>query len=209
MAFHSYTHLIGKLFNAYPCGPPSRVTGTSSWTCVDHSVSRLPPLTRRPIQTRFRCGYATPVAQPCQGRQLVGSLCKRHAVTPKGAPTACRRTVSGTLSLPCAGCFSPFPHGTGSLSVSHECLALPDGPGGFTQDYTCPALLRVPLGFTLLRVRGCHPLWPDFPDGSTRKTLAISRPYYPDGAGTPSVWAVPRSLATTGGITVVFSSSGY
>ena len=49
MAFHSYTHLIGKLFNAYPFGPPSRVTGTSAWTCVDHSVSRLPPPTGTPV----------------------------------------------------------------------------------------------------------------------------------------------------------------
>ena len=51
--------------------------------------------------------------------------------------------VSGTLSLLCKRCFSPFPHGTGSLSVSGECLALADGPAGFTQGYTCPALLRV------------------------------------------------------------------
>ena len=28
-----------KLFNAYWCGPPSRVTGTSSWPSVDHLVS--------------------------------------------------------------------------------------------------------------------------------------------------------------------------
>ena len=43
---HSHnTHLIQKLFNAYWCGPPSRVTGTSAWTCVDHSVSRPPPPT--------------------------------------------------------------------------------------------------------------------------------------------------------------------
>ena len=53
--------------------------------------------------------------------------------------------VSGTLSLPSSGCFSPFPHGTRTLSVSRECLALPDGPGGFTQDSSCPALLRSPL----------------------------------------------------------------
>src|SRR5690606_28068581 len=33
------------------------------------------------------------------------------------APTACRRTVSGSISLPAPGCFSPFPHGTSSLSV--------------------------------------------------------------------------------------------
>ena len=38
---------------------------------------------------------------------------------------------------------------------------------------------------------------------------AISRPYNPAGAGTPAVWALPRSLATTGGIIVIFSSSGY
>ena len=73
----------------------------------------------RPIQTRFRCGCAPRGASPRSRRQLVGSLCKRHAVTRTNrAPTACRRMVSGTLSLPCEGCFSPFPHGTCSLSVS-------------------------------------------------------------------------------------------
>ena len=46
------------------------------------------------------------------------------------------------------GCFSPFPHGTGSLSVSHEYLALADGPAGFTQDFSCPALLRCRLTIT-------------------------------------------------------------
>ena len=74
--------------------------------------------------------------------QLVGSLCKRHAVAPHSAPTACKRTVSGSISLPCSGCFPPFPHGTGSLSVFRECLALRDGPRSFGQDSTCPALLR-------------------------------------------------------------------
>ena len=76
--------------------------------------------------------------------------------------------VSGSVSPSCSECFSPFPHGTGSLSVSHEYLALPDGPGGFTQDFTCPALLRVPLRFAWLRVRAFHPLRSDFPDASTR-----------------------------------------
>ena len=84
----------------------------------------------------------------------------------KPAPTACRRTGSGTISLPCPGCFSPFPHGTGTLSVSREYLALPDGPGRFTQDYTCPALLRIPQATESVRVRGYHPLRPDFPERS-------------------------------------------
>ena len=79
------------------------------------------------------------------------------------APTACRHMVSGTISLPCSGYFSPFLHSTGSLSVSREYLALPDGPGGFTQDFTCPALLRIPLCFIWLRIRSFHALWPHFP----------------------------------------------
>jgi hypothetical protein len=62
-----------------------------------------------------------------------------------GTPTACKRTVSGTISLPYSGYFSPFPHGTSALSVFQEYLALPDGSGRFTQDFTCPALLRIPL----------------------------------------------------------------
>ena len=60
----------------------------------------------------------------------------------KRAPTACRRPVSGTVSLPSSGCFSPFPHGTGSLSVSKEYLAFEGGPPIFRQDFTCPALLN-------------------------------------------------------------------
>jgi hypothetical protein len=60
----------------------------------------------------------------------------------KGPPTACKRSVSGTVSLPSSGCFSPFPHGTGSLSVSKEYLAFEGGPPIFRQDFTCPALLN-------------------------------------------------------------------
>src|SRR5258707_1947530 len=59
-----------------------------------------------------------------------------------GPPTACKRVVSGTISLPSQGFFSPFPHGTGSLSVASKYLALPDGPGRFPQGSTCPAVLR-------------------------------------------------------------------
>ena len=50
---------------------------------------------------------------------------RRHA---QSAPTACKRMVSGSISLPYSGFFSPFPHGTSSLSVSQEYLALSDGP---------------------------------------------------------------------------------
>src|SRR3954452_13300347 len=59
-----------------------------------------------------------------------------------GAPTACRLPISGSISLPSSGCFSPFPHGTGALSVVEEYLGLEGGPPMFRQDFTCPALLE-------------------------------------------------------------------
>ncbi len=61
--------------------------------------------------------------------------------------------VSGSISLPYSGFFSPFPHGTSSLSVSQEYLALADGPAGFIQGFTCPALLRIPLSYCLYLYR--------------------------------------------------------
>ena len=74
--------------------------------------------------------------------------------------------VSGTISLLCSRCFSPFLHSTGTLSVSREYLALPDGPGRFTQNSSCSALLRIPLRFTMLRIRNYHALWLNFPEHS-------------------------------------------
>ncbi len=56
---------------------------------------------------------------------------------------------------PLPGFFSPFPHGTGSLSVDHEYLALEDGPPIFGQDYTCPVLLEF-----ILRALSCTGLSP-------------------------------------------------
>ena len=64
----------------------------------------------RPIRTRFRYGYPTRVNLATH-RKLAGSFFKRHAVTTlnastqRDAPTACRHTVSGTISLRSRGTF--------------------------------------------------------------------------------------------------------
>ena len=89
--------------------------------------------------------------------------------------------ISGSFSLLCSRFFSPFPHGTGSLSVSWSYLALRDGPRCFTQDFSCPALLRnSPCLSGRFRIRDCHPLRSDFPEGSS---IFLSkrrwRSYYP------------------------------
>ena len=117
--------------------------------------------------------------------------------------------VSGSISLPCSGFFSPFPHGTGPLSVSWEYLALPGGPGCFRLDSSCPALLRIPLSYDSLT--------------NTRLSLSVvnlsrlflfivarmSRSYYPTIAVTIVVWATSISLAATLEIDVSFFSSSY
>ena len=51
-----------------------------------------------------------------------------------------------------------------------------DGPPIFRQDFTCPALLIVRLVLpTAFRVRGYHPLWPNFPDRSTKPSNKTHR----------------------------------
>nr|AOE06114.1 hypothetical protein [uncultured bacterium]AOE08016.1 hypothetical protein [uncultured bacterium] len=56
MAFHPYPQVIPRLFNVNGFGPPLCVTTASTCPRVDHTVSRLLNLTKRPIQTRFRYG---------------------------------------------------------------------------------------------------------------------------------------------------------
>jgi hypothetical protein len=139
--------------------------------------------------------------------------------------TACKRVVSGTISLPSQGYFSPFPHGTGSLSVASEYLALPDGPGRFPQGSTCPAVLRNRLKVQRhFHLQGCHLLWPAFPDrsinlfdslvnqvsvGITHRTPDFAALQHHALLSNHMVWAGPISLAATFGITVVLFSSGY
>ena len=58
---------------------------------------------------------------------------------------------------PRQGFFSPFPHGTGSLSVAGEYLALEGGPPRFRRGFTCPALLGIPGGRVRFSRTGLSP----------------------------------------------------
>ena len=96
------------------------------------------------------------------------------------APTACKQQVSDSLSLPSQGFFSPFPHGTGTLSVAGSYLALEDGPPGFPRGFTCPAVLRYRLRPFRFRIRDYHPLWCGFPaDFFCLLRNHVRRPYNP------------------------------
>ena len=102
-------------------------------------------------------------------------------------------TISGSISLPSPGFFSPFPHGTGSLSVSWEYLALEDGPPMFSQDSTCPDL----LDFTLKKNSntGLSPSMVELPNSFFFLQQSLR--------------AVPLSLAATNRISVDFFSYRY
>ena len=111
----------------------------------------------------------------------------------KSAPTDCTHTVSGSISLPLTGFFSPFPHGTGSLSVGNEYLGLEGGPPIFRQNITCSAL----LDFIKCAI-SCTGLSPT--------TVVLSRTFH---YNIKDLRPGPRSLAATYGISVDFFSSGY
>ena len=80
---------------------------------------------------------------------------------------ACRHTVSGSISLPSPGFFSPFPHGTCALSVIRMVFSL----GGWSPQL--PTRFHVPCGTqdtasvsAAFRLRACHPLRMSFPEHS-------------------------------------------
>ena len=76
---------------------------------------------------------------------------------------------------PRQGYFSPFPHGTGSLSVAEKYLALGDGPPEFPQGFPCPVVLGEIAGESLaFRLRGRHPLWRSVPGPSTKRAICNS-----------------------------------
>ena len=91
------------------------------------------------------------------------------------------------LFTPRQGYFSPFPRGTGSLSVERSYLALESGLPRFPPDFTCPMVLRNLLRKSIpFRLQDCHPLWLAFPCHSTRRsifdfpTLRSNKPYNPN-----------------------------
>ena len=124
-----------------------RVTAPSTCPWLDHPVSGLIQATKRPIKTRFRYAYTYRLKLAAQTQSLTHYTkgTPSETRTPEGMrlpPTDCRHSVSGTISFPLSGCFSPFPHGTSSLSVAKEYLGLEGGPPTFRQGFTCPALLK-------------------------------------------------------------------
>ena len=148
----------------------------------------------------FRLAFAT---APPHGLTLPHTITRRLILqkarghfTSARRLTALPRLVGARFQVlfhdPSPGHFSPFPHGTCSLSVTREYLGLEGGPPMFRQDFTCPALLKDPQTFT-------H-------TGLSPAMAKLSRMFC---LSFENHWPVPRSLATTSGISVDVFSSRY
>ena len=131
---------------------------------------------------------------------------RRHII--QDAPTACRRTVFRNSFTPLRGPFHLSPHGTGSLSVSYEYLALPDGPGGFTTGLLESRATQELRYAGLLTGKGLSPpLWRGFPVASTHGTFLRWRgPYNPDDAEITSIFGLFPVARTTGESFFIFFS---
>ena len=158
-------------------------------------------------------------------RRLILQKARHHPTTKSKALTACRHTVSGTISLPSRGTF----HHSLTVLIHYRSL-------GSIQAYRvvpadsqqiprarCYSGKHVtsenefsPTG--LLPTTAGHPrplrltrsFLTDAPAGRLEKT----RPTTPNTQPLPGITCIrfshpPRSLATTNGITFVFSSYGY
>ena len=139
------------------------MTSASSWPWVDHSRLGSTACNWSPISDslslRLRVSRHLTLLQTSNSpdHYAKGTPSADSSTEVNGQPpTACRRMVSGSAT-PHLGFFSPFPHGTGSLSVTREYLALESGLPGFSLDFTCPAILGIPARAISLSSTGLSP----------------------------------------------------
>ena len=124
---------------------------------------------------------------------------------------------------PLPGCFSPFPHGTGALSVTGEYSGLEGGPPGFGPGFTCPALLRCrpapgrgfAYGALTLCGRPSHAVPLPTPGRAGPRQGPHGRSYNPGGAKaaarvrSPVCPRPPFARRYSGDLGIDFFSSGY
>ena len=86
-------------------GPPQRFTIASTCSWLGHQVSGLRHDTLRSLQTRFRFGSAPLTLNLASHRNSPAHSTKGTTSHAYGALSACKLTVSGSISLPSRGSF--------------------------------------------------------------------------------------------------------
>ena len=136
-------------------------------------------------------------------RWLILQKARRHTL--KGAPTACRQAVSGTVSLPSRGAF----HLSLAVLVRYRSQESIQGWRVDPPDSHRVSRARRYSGADCrgdpIRVRGSNPVPPAFPGRSASVRLCnrtVVGPTTPGGTCPPRFALGPLSLATTRGISI-------
>ena len=172
MAFHPYPQLIPSVFNLSGFGPPRRLTVASTWPWVDHSASGLEHATMIAL---FGLAFATATPHGLTSRHATNSQAHSSKGTPSPptpkcakALTDCKRTVSGTISLPSRGTFhhslTVLIHYRSSSSIQAYQVVLADSHK--VSRAPCYSGIHTKNGRHALHLRDYHPLWSGIPTDS-------------------------------------------
>ena len=207
LEFLRYPQIIPDYFNRRGFGPPQRFTAASTCSWIGHQVSGLRHATFRPFQTRFRFGSATLSLNLATQRNSPARSTKSTTSHACGALSACKHTVSGSLSLPSRGAFHlslTVLFAIGHMVVFSLLGWSPFLPSGFLVSRRTPDSARS-FKVSSTGVSPSLQYLSRYFDYPFRYYLAVLTP----NILLWLVWASPISLATTFGITFVFFSSGY
>ena len=188
MCYHPFNLTTGRS-PSFASTPPdySPCSDSRSLRLRTSTYLTLPgTVTRRLIMQKARCHHASAWLQPLVGAWFQDLF---HPGTP--------RTFHLSLTVLCAiGLLVVFSLTGWCRLIQRGFLRSPPTQDTPTPFPNCHYRTLTLCGWPsqTIRVR-----WKKFTKGS----------YYPECAVTHLVWAVPRSLATTTGITIVFSSCGY
>ena len=105
LEFLRYPQVIPDYFNRRGFGPPQRFTAASTCSWIGHPVSGLRHDTLHPFQIRFRFGSVSLTLNLASHRNSPARSTKSTTSHLKCALSACKLTVSGSISLPSRGSF--------------------------------------------------------------------------------------------------------
>ena len=172
MAFHPYPQLIPPVFNLGGFGPPHALTRASTWPWVDHPASGPERATTLAL---FGLALATATPHGLTSRHATDSQAHSSKGTPPPphnkcvkALTACKRPVSGTISLPSRGTFhhslTVLIHyrSSGGIQAAKWSWQIHTGFHEPRATRATPSQTRT----NQFRLRGYHPLRHAFPDDS-------------------------------------------
>src|SRR5215510_14689858 len=157
---------------------------------------------RRPIQTRFRYGFPTRVNlathHNSQAHSSKGTRSLHFSPTAEYAPTACRHTVSGTISRPLTGVLFTFPSRY-LFAIGHQVVfRLRRWSSRIHTGFLGPrATWDTTRESQRFRLQGYHLLCRRFPSSSATHAISYSLPdqqLRPSGPATP---ITQRLLAIT------------